>query len=272
MIPTRCLIAVLGGLAMGAALHAPADAADTAAGAELATQCAACHGSAGVSTDAKYPNLAAQKDAYLKAQLDAFRAGDRKNALMNAIAASLSDTDIENLAAHFAGLPGAEPGAAAENVSGLDGALPAFPANYEKTFTQYQRIDFEKRKQVRFYRANDVALAAAKAGGPFPEGSYLFVEVFAAKLDADGNLVKGADGKFIPTERKAFTAMEKRAGWGDDVPDIVRNGNWRYALFSVEGKHKAGLNEGPCLVCHKPLTDTDYSFTYEKLREFALAN
>ncbi|MDJ0895519.1 MAG: cytochrome P460 family protein [Alphaproteobacteria bacterium] len=272
MIPTRCFIAVLGGFALGAALAAPLSAADPKAGAELATQCAACHGEAGVSTDAKYPNLAAQKDAYVKAQLEAFRSGKRKNDLMNAIAASLSDADIENLAAHFAGLPGADPGAAAQNVSGLDGALPGFPADFEKTFTQYQRIDFEKRKQVRFYRANDVALAAAKAGGPFPEGAYLFVEIFGAKADADGKLVKGADGKLVPTERKAFTAMEKRAGWGNDVPEVLRNGDWRYAVFSVEGKHKAGLNEGPCLACHKPLTDTDYTFTYEKLQEFAKAN
>ena len=66
--------------------------------------------------------------------------------------------------------------------------------------------------------------------------------------------------------------MEKAAGWGNEVPDILRNDDWRYAVFSVEGEHRAGLNEGPCLACHKPLADTDYTFTYETLKAFAETN
>ena len=73
-------------------------------------------------------------------------------------------------------------------------------------------------------------------------------------------------------DRAAFTAMEKQDGWGDAVPEILRNSDWRYAVFSVAGEHRPGLNEGPCLACHQPLADSDYTFTYETLREFALAN
>ena len=272
MLPIRRLTAAVFGLALGAVLAAPAVAADAEAGADLATQCSTCHGAAGISTGGNFPNLAAQKEGYIAAQLRAFRAEDRSNALMNAVAASLSDTDIENLAAHFAGLPGAEPGAIAANLSGLDGTAPVFPADFEDTFTRYQRIDFDGRKQVRYYGANDVALAAAEAGGPFPAGSYLFVEIFKAQLDADGKLVRDAQGQLVAGDRAAFTAMEKQAGWGEAVPEILRNGDWRYAVFSVEGEHRPGINEGTCLACHKPLTDADYTFTYETLREFALAN
>lgn len=271
-MPIRRMSAAVFSLAMGGLLAGPAVAADVEAGADLATQCAGCHGAAGISTGDNFPNLAAQKAGYIAAQLRAFRGGDRSNALMEAVAAQLSDADIENLAAHFAGLPGAEPGMTAENLSGLDGSLPTFPGDFEQTFTRYQRIDFEGRRQVRFYSANDVALAGAEAGGPFPVGSYLFVEIFKAEVDADGELVVGADGQLVVGDRAAFTAMEKQAGWGEDVPEILRNGDWRYAVFSTEGQHRAGLNEGPCLACHQPLTETDFTFTYEALRAFAQAN
>ena len=272
MLPTGRLTASVFCLAFGGVLAAPAIAADAGAGADLAVQCSACHGAAGISTGDNFPNLAAQKEGYIALQLRAFRAEERSNALMNAVAASLSDTDIENLAAHFARLPGAEPGAVAANVSGLDGTAPEFPADFETAFTRYQRIDFDDRKQVRFYSANDSALTAAKAGGPLPAGSYLLVEIFKARTDADGTLTRGGDGRLVAGDRTAFTAMQKQAGWGDAVPEILRNGDWRYAAFSVEGQHRPGLNEGPCLACHQPLADADYTFTNETLREFALAN
>lgn len=272
MLPIGRLTAAVFSLALGGALAGSAIAADAEAGADLATQCAACHGAAGIGTGGNFPNLAAQKEGYIASQLRAFRAEERSNALMNAVAASLSDSDIENLAAHFASLPGAEPGAVAANVSGLDGAGPEFPADFEDRFTRYHRIDFDGRKQVRFYSANDVALDAAKAGGPLPEGSYLLVEIFKAEAGADGALLHGADGRLVAGDRAAFTAMEKQAGWGDAVPEILRNGDWRYTVFSVEGQHRPGLNEAPCLACHQPLADSDYTFTYETLREFALAN
>jgi len=270
--PTRCFVAAVLAAVLANFSAAPALAADAEAGADLATQCSACHGAAGISTGTNFPNLAAQKAGYIETQLKAFRAGDRANELMNAIAASLSDSDIENLAAHFAGLPGADPGATAANLSGLDGLAPSFPVDFEEAFKRYQRIDFEGRKQVRFYSANTTALAAAKAGGAFPAGAYLLVEIFKAQINAEGKLIRGADGQLVVGERAAFTAMEKQAGWGQVVPDILRNDDWRYAVFSVEGEHRAGLNEGPCLACHKPLTDSDYTFTYETLREFAEAN
>lgn len=258
-------LVVAAGSLLAAPVSAADSAADSAAGAELATQCIACHGPMGISTADDIPNLAAQKTGYVDKQLRAFRTGERENALMNAIAASLSDADIENLASHFSGLAGVAPGATAEDISGLDGSLPGFPKGFDSEFTRYQTIDFEDRKQVRHYWGNEPALAAAAAGEDFPEGAYLLVEIVGAETDDTGQLVKGDDGSLVATERVAFTAMEKRAGWGDDVPPIVRNGDWGYAVFSVDGEHQDGVNEAACLACHKPLTDTDYSFTYEAM-------
>ena len=88
------------------AVASPVPAADIAAGKATANfACAECHGTNGISVAAKFPNLAGQKDLYLVTQLKAFKAGKRKFSVMNLLARQLSDADIANLAAYFAGLP-----------------------------------------------------------------------------------------------------------------------------------------------------------------------
>jgi cytochrome c553 len=92
-------------LASLALASSPAFAADAAAGkAQAETVCASCHGIKGVSAAPSFPNLAGQKEDYLRAALTAYRDGSRKQPIMNGMAANLSDADIANLAAHFAGL------------------------------------------------------------------------------------------------------------------------------------------------------------------------
>ncbi len=77
-------------------------AGDIEAGAQRATTCFACHGPDGISLDpAKYPNLAGQSEEYIVKQLSAFRNGERSDPIMAAMAASLSDADVENVAAYF---------------------------------------------------------------------------------------------------------------------------------------------------------------------------
>ncbi len=77
-------------------------AADLAAGAAKAESCAACHGKDGISQVAGAPSLAGQTDGYLQWQLVFFRSGNRKNEVMQALAAGLSDADVRNLAAYYA--------------------------------------------------------------------------------------------------------------------------------------------------------------------------
>ena len=249
-----------------------AEAADTARGATLAGDCAACHGPAGVSVSGEFPNLAAQKEKYLAAQLTAFREGKRTNALMNPIASGLTDDDIADLAAHFAGLPGAEPGAEGPASAGLDGTRPVFPSNYKTRYVKYFTKDFAKRGQVRHYWADPAAAAAAKAGKPLPSGAMILVEVFKAKLDGDGNPVTGADGYFEAGSLALYTAMQKIGGAGAQVPAIFANGNWRYALFTTDRSHRSGINEAKCLACHQPESAKDNVFTLDTLAAFAKAN
>ena len=66
-----------------------------------ARSCQVCHGKEGRSTNPTYPILAGQHAVYLEKQLRAFRAGTRKDPIMNGMAAPLSDQDIEDVAAFF---------------------------------------------------------------------------------------------------------------------------------------------------------------------------
>ena len=57
-----------------------------------------------MSANSLWPNLAGQKRDYLAKQLKAFRDQDRLDPMMNAIVQSLSDSDIEALAAYYSSL------------------------------------------------------------------------------------------------------------------------------------------------------------------------
>lgn len=74
--------------------------ADAAAGqsAYAAKGCIGCHGAGGVSVAAANPSLKGKDAAFIRKSLTDFRSGARKNPVMNAMAAGLSDEDINNIA------------------------------------------------------------------------------------------------------------------------------------------------------------------------------
>ena len=80
----------------------PASAAgDAAAGKKKALMCTACHGANGIATLPEAPNLAGQNPIYMIKVLRDYKSGERKNAQMTVVAGTLSDQDIEDLAAYF---------------------------------------------------------------------------------------------------------------------------------------------------------------------------
>jgi len=75
-----------------------------AAGEEVprnAQTCVACHGPGGNSTDPAMPSLAGQPAQFISLQLFMFREGNRKDPQMSPIASSLSNADMNELAAYF---------------------------------------------------------------------------------------------------------------------------------------------------------------------------
>ncbi|HIP69686.1 MAG TPA: cytochrome c [Chromatiales bacterium] len=80
------------------------EAGDAAAGKAKAATCGGCHGANGVSQAPMYPNLAGQKQEYLAKAITAYKSGSRNDPSMKAMVSALSDEDIQNVAAYYAGL------------------------------------------------------------------------------------------------------------------------------------------------------------------------
>lgn len=111
------LSSLMSGL-LAAALAAPAVAAEGAApakadpakGQATATAvCGACHTFDGSRGSPANPILQGQHPEYLAKQLSEFKAGKRDNAIMKGFATALSDEDMKNVAAFYAG-KAAKPG------------------------------------------------------------------------------------------------------------------------------------------------------------------
>lgn len=68
----------------------------------FSSSCEMCHGPQGNSTDPQYPKLAGQHANYIAYQLKSFQSGERSNAIMSGMAASLSPKDIADVSAYLA--------------------------------------------------------------------------------------------------------------------------------------------------------------------------
>ena len=80
----------------------PAVAGEVATGQTKAGVCAACHGLDGNSANPQYPKIAGQHERYLWRQLQLFKSGERQNAIMQGIAATLTQQDMRDIGAFFA--------------------------------------------------------------------------------------------------------------------------------------------------------------------------
>jgi cytochrome c553 len=80
---------------------------DASAGKTKSSMCAGCHSISGYKTAFpvvySVPKLDGQHAAYIVSALRAYKSGERKHPSMRAIAASLSDQDMADLAAFYSG-------------------------------------------------------------------------------------------------------------------------------------------------------------------------
>jgi cytochrome c553 len=87
--------------APGVATDLPFIHGTVAAGSAKSALCSACHGPNGNSANPEWPRLAGQNAVYVAEQLRLFRSGVRNNPVMQPLAATLSDQDIDDLAVYY---------------------------------------------------------------------------------------------------------------------------------------------------------------------------
>jgi plastocyanin len=140
----------------------------------------------------------------------------------------------------------------------------AFPANY-KDHVLYATVDRYDNKQYRELYGTPDAVKAVRVGKPIPSGTVLTLVQYKAQVDAAGNTVKDANGRFIKGDLVGITVMEKRTGWGAEYPDDIRNGEWEYSAFTADLKFNDKANYKACFQCHKPHAKQDYVISLARL-------
>jgi cytochrome c553 len=185
-------------------------------GAKKTAMCVGCHGIIGYQASFpeihKVPKIAGQSATYIRSALAAYKAGDRKHPTMRAIADSLSDQDMADLAAYYAQL-GVKEG----------DAPPATPAKQPSERVQ-ALITRDKANActtchgANFNTPNDGT--DAKLAGP--QADYLFVALKSYKVENHAQL--GRSNGVMGGQAKKFTNAELKelAGYISSLPGEVK--------------------------------------------------
>lgn len=235
---------------------------------EKSKVCATCHGVGGLSSDPAVPNLAGQKKAYLAAQLSAFKNKNRQNPLMNAIAANLSDEEIETLATFFSEQSTANLDNDVTNSIGsaLANNKLDFPNNFPDAYTQYATKNRADNKQVRYLYLSNDAIASFKQTGALDNDASVVMAVYKAKLNDQGEPIAGDDGFYQKDSLAAYAIMKKETDWGINFPFELANGDWKYGFYKADKTFNTDSNMAKCMACHQPLADQEYMFMFDDLK------
>lgn len=137
------------------------------------------------------------------------------------------------------------------------------PADYLTKFTKIATRDAHLGgNAVADVYANDIALRSGAGESDLASGAIIAMAVFSAKLNASEPALD-ADGRMIKDQLRAVNVMEKRAGWGADYPEALRNGEWEYAGFNPQGVKSTNPTTS-CFECHGTLKGLPMDFIYTR--------
>ena len=75
-----------------------------------------------------------------------------------------------------------------------------------------------------------------------------------------------ADGKLIKGDLAKVFVLGKGEGWGQEVPDNLKNGNWVFAAYGSDGKALAE-DFAKCRACHAARAVKDFEHRYDEYFE-----
>ncbi len=103
-------------------------AGDPIEGKEKSQLCQGCHGEYGISIEPLIPKLAGQYASYIAKELRNYQAGTRSHQIMNAMAATINDENLADIAAYFASQNKMKGDGSADNQFGKDLFLHGDPS------------------------------------------------------------------------------------------------------------------------------------------------
>jgi cytochrome c553 len=203
------VLSALIALAAAAGFATAAQAQDAKAGETKAAMCIGCHGIPGYQASFpeihKVPMISGQGAKYIQSALTAYKKGDRKHPTMRAIAASLTEQDMADLAAFYAanagpataeGAPAANPPAEVAELlkkgncaschgENLDKPIdPSYPKlagqHADYLFVALKAYQTDKNPQVG--RSNPIMMGMAK---PFSHTELKALASYIASLPSD---------------------------------------------------------------------------------------
>jgi cytochrome c553 len=174
-----------------------AEAQDVNAGQKKIAMCIGCHGIPGYQASFpevhKVPMIAGQNAKYLVSALQAYAKGDRKHPTMRGIATSLSEQDMNDIAAYYeqqAKLPA------------VPETIPAAPANVAELLTKGACVSCHGANFSKPIDPSYPKLAGQHA-------DYLTVALKSYKTEKNGNV--GRSNGVMAGQVKQFTNAELKA-------------------------------------------------------------
>ena len=197
-------------------VHAQALTGSVDNGSRKTSMCIGCHGIVGYQSSFpevhKVPKIAGQSATYISAALGAYKAGDRKHPTMRAIADSLTEQDMADLAAYYAQL------------GVKDGAAPPATAAKQPSERVQALISRDKDNActkchgANFNTPNDGTVA--KLAGQHAD--YLFVALKAYKVENHAQLGR-ANGVMSGQAKKFSNAeLKELAGYISSLPGELK--------------------------------------------------
>jgi plastocyanin len=142
-----------------------------------------------------------------------------------------------------------------------------FPEDYQTTYVLLFTFDRPDARQIRVVYGNPAA-AAVREGQPFPNDSILAMETYRARTDAQNNIIRDADGRFVRDTLTAIFVMRKYRGYGVEYEEN-RTGEWEYVAYRPDRTYQTPPRDSwTCANCHLMATGSqDWVFRRNMIAE-----
>ena len=172
-----------------------------------------------------------------ESQLKAFKDARRKHDVMGPIAAQLAPRTSSTWPLTSPPLPGAAAGGKSKTAVRIYPNALQSPPIFPKGFSCLQ-VQPERRRKERFSASS----TRPHLRRPRPVFRCRMVCHCRCEhgmaLDAASKPRTGMDGFPVAAKILSYSAASG-AGWGDAIPDLLRNGNWSYGQFNAEGQARS---------------------------------